>query len=330
MKLTKTFVCAATLLLGGIPDAHAQTEIETEVPNPAHPPQFTLVEGHRYVHRNWHQFWRFPWQPANWTAPLDYYRGTTYLRFEIHELRAPAMLQFCYFQDRHVSEKHACGPQWTFDAPGVYYRRVVNRELWQQHVVDWTRELLDFMLIDNTSEGAARADVTVDIVVAAAGERLEVADHWQCPAAWSCLGGAPPEDEPPGDDDPEEPPPEEPDPLDDDPDEDPGGPADPPEEELPPDGEGEVDPVEGEPDGDADADRDPAPPAPPPGGSPGPEDFPAEPAERDVDGAPPQASPPDAANGAACAWTQLAPRGAGGVAWAAPLAALLWLRRRRR
>lgn len=322
MKLTKTFVCAATLLLGVLPDVHAQTAIDTETPSSTHPPQFALVEGYQYVHRNWYQFWKFPWQPTDWTAPVDYYRGATYLRFEIHELLQPTMLQFCYFQDRHVSEKHACGPQWTFSAPGVYYRRVVNRELWQQHVVDWTRELLDFMLIDNATEGAARANVTLDIVVVAAGERLEVPDHWQCPLDWNCLGGSPPAEEPPDDDEPE---PDVPPPEDDEEEEDPGvePPEDveeEPEEEEPPGPDDEVDPV------DAPVD-DPAPP--PPDDDSTDEDLPDDPAELDVDGAPPQTSTPTTSQGAACTWG-LAPSGAGGLLWGAPLAALGWRRRQRR
>jgi hypothetical protein len=131
------------------PDARAADE----TPGPSHPPQFTIVDAQHYSHNSWYKFWKFPWQPQDWTSPVNYYRGYTYLRYDIRNLREPVMLQFCYFQDRHVSEKHACGPQWTFDEPGIYYRRVLNRGLWQRHVIDWTRELLDFMLIDNAYRG---------------------------------------------------------------------------------------------------------------------------------------------------------------------------------
>lgn len=172
------------------PDPGASTP--DEPPAPPTPTQITLVDAERYLHRSWHVFWEFPWQPEDWTTPVDYSRGVTYFRFDITELLEPAMLQFCYFQDRHVSEKHACGPQWTFTQPGVYYRRVENRALWQGHVIDWSRELLDFMLIDNLSEGRARTNVEVSIVLVGAGEALEAPESWQCPSEWFCAGDEPP------------------------------------------------------------------------------------------------------------------------------------------
>lgn len=178
------------------------TEPDTGVSDPDGPPapptpiQVTLVDAERYLHRSWHVFWEFPWQPEDWTTPVDYSRGATYFRFDITELLEPAMLQFCYFQDRHVSEKHACGPQWTFTQPGVYYRRVENRALWQRHVIDWSRELLDFMLIDNLSEGRARTNVEVSIVLVGAGEALEPPEGWQCPSEWFCAGDEPPSEPP--------------------------------------------------------------------------------------------------------------------------------------
>jgi hypothetical protein len=187
------------------PDAHAsQAAI-------SHPPQFPLVDAHHYSHNSWYKFWSFPWQPQDWTQPVDYYRGHTYFRYEIRNLREPAMLQFCYFQDRHVSEKHACGPQWVFEQPGVYYRRFRNSTLWQRQVIDWTRPLLDFMLIDNRSEGRARTSVEVSIIVVADGERLEVPDHWQCPTDWNCIGGVTPAPAPQNPE-PEEPAPQNPEP----------------------------------------------------------------------------------------------------------------------
>lgn len=150
--------------------------------------QFPLVESQEYTHGSWYKFWRFPYQPSDWTQPHDFSRGTTYFRFEITEISEPAMLQFCYFQDKHVSEKHACGPQWSFDAPGVYYRRIENGGLWQRQAIDWTRELLDFMLIDNLSEGAARTRVRVSMFVVAAGYAFEPPSPWECPESWGCHG----------------------------------------------------------------------------------------------------------------------------------------------
>lgn len=162
---------------------------------PSTPTQLTLVDAERYVHRAWYEFWDFAWQPEDWTAPVDYSRGATYFRFDISELREPAMLQFCYFQDRHVSEKHACGPQWTFTEPGVFYRRLDNRALWQRQAIDWSRELLDFMLIDNLSEGRARTNVEVSILLVGAGAPLEAPIGWDCPSEWPCGAEAPAEPE---------------------------------------------------------------------------------------------------------------------------------------
>jgi hypothetical protein len=261
-RLYARWACVFTLLTA---TASAEADGSGQT---SHPLQFTTVDAHHYSHNTWYKFWKFPWQPENWTQPVDYSRGETYLRYDIRNLRQPVMLQLCYFQDRHVSEKHACGPQWTFDAPGVYYRRVAHRSLWQRNVIDWTRPLLDFMLIDNASRGQARASVEVTAIVVARDQRLVPPDHWHCPTDWNCVGSAAPPPEPP-EEPPVEPPPDEPPPDEPPPDEPP--PGEPPPDEPPPD---EPPPVE------------PPPVEPPPEGPDQP--APHEPPPDEVDGAAPE------------------------------------------
>ncbi len=150
--------------------------------------QFTLLHD-SYLHQTRYKFWQFSSQPQNWTTPVDYSHGTTYVRYEITSILQPAALQFCYFQDSHVPENHACAPEWHFDKPGVYYMKQDMGTIWQRSGIEWTRPLLDFMIIDNLSMGAAKVALTVDIVVVGAGAQLHAPDNWNCPADWPCVGG---------------------------------------------------------------------------------------------------------------------------------------------
>jgi MYXO-CTERM domain-containing protein len=186
MKTTTHWISVAFLCGAGLVCADAVAQ-DTEASS-GPPRQFALVESAEYTHNTWYKFWKFPYQPSDWTQPHDFSRGTTYFRFEITSLQQETMLQFCYFQDRHVSEKHACSPGWTFAQPGVYYRRQDNRTLWQRTAIDWTRELLDFMLIDNAGQGAGRARVRVSLFVVASGEQFDPPAEWECPSDWNCRG----------------------------------------------------------------------------------------------------------------------------------------------
>ncbi len=176
MKSRQVFAAAVLVALTSIGNASAE---ET---------QFTLLHD-SYLHQTRYKFWQFGTQPQDWTSPVDYSRGTTYVRYEVTSIAQPAALQFCYFQDSHIPENHACAPEWRFDKPGVYYMKQDMGTIWQRSGIEWTRPLLDFMIIDNLSMGAGKVQLTVDIVVVGAGAALAAPDNWTCPVDWHCVGG---------------------------------------------------------------------------------------------------------------------------------------------
>lgn len=150
--------------------------------------QMTILD-RSYTHGGWYKHMKFDKQPDDWTSPHDYYHGETCVRFEVIRFNGPAQigLHYCYFQDRHTSDKHACTSMVKVTAPGVYYRRWRNSEMWQENVIDWRRKLLNFMQIDNWVKGKGKAEVRVTVIIVAGAHRLRAPADWDCPKDWKAV-----------------------------------------------------------------------------------------------------------------------------------------------
>ncbi len=120
--------------------------------------QFVLLDTHYTHNTETRAFSFFPIPagvPDNWYAPVDYVGGTIHMRLEV--LSKPSTkgvnYQICIFQDQHSSDKHACAKYQYFTAPGVYTWQQPVSSLWQFNVIDWSRKLLDTMLVVKDKNG---------------------------------------------------------------------------------------------------------------------------------------------------------------------------------
>ena len=61
----------------------------------------------------------------------------------------------CFFQDEHTSDNHACVSDsgLAFSAVGVYEHDQALDSIWQYGVIDWSRSLLDLMLVVKDGDG---------------------------------------------------------------------------------------------------------------------------------------------------------------------------------
>jgi len=167
--------------------------------------QFTCID-EDYVHNYWYKHFDFPWQPSDWTSPDDYSHGRAYFRVEVRSLSMPIYgwyssnsmsdpydfiadlwaPQLCLFQDAHVSEKHACFTSATiaFNQPGLYYAEKEVDACYQYNVIDWTRELMNPMVIakviDPYGHGYANqlVDMRFTVILVAEGDTFDPPAWW--------------------------------------------------------------------------------------------------------------------------------------------------------
>ena len=171
--------------------------------------QFFCVD-EDYVHHNWYYHFEFPWQPEDWTSPTNYAEGTVYIRAEVRSIDMPIDCwlfvpqgappdttagyyspQLCLFQDVHIPSKHACFNSWTIriDGPGLYHGTRDLDSMYQYDVIDWTRELMNPMVIGKTYSpiGTAYADESIDMrftaIIVAPGDDFVPPYWWYTPSA---------------------------------------------------------------------------------------------------------------------------------------------------
>jgi hypothetical protein len=114
--------------------------------------QFVLLDT-PYIHNTTTKAFSFfplaPGVPDNWRTPVNYAEGTIYMRLEV--LSKPSTrgvnYQICIFQDQHSAPKHACARYQYFTAPGLYTWSQAMTGMFQYGNLDWTRRMLDLMLV---------------------------------------------------------------------------------------------------------------------------------------------------------------------------------------
>jgi hypothetical protein len=167
--------------------------------------QFIAVD-EDYVHANWYYHFSFPSQPGDWTSPDNYAEGTVHIRVEARSLDLPIYgwyetssqlappdftatywsPQLCFFQDAHIPSKHACVTSTTimFNAPGLYHGTRSMASMYQYDVIDWTRPLMNPMVIAKTQSPSGRSygDQDVDMrytaIVVAQGDTFDPPSWW--------------------------------------------------------------------------------------------------------------------------------------------------------
>ncbi len=120
--------------------------------------QFTLLDT-PYIHNtNSRAFSYFPLPPGvpdDWRSPVNYAEGTIHMRLEV--LSKPSArdvnYQICIFQDQHTSAKHACARYQKFSAPGTYIWEQSLPSIFQYGNLDWSRRMLDTMLVVKDGAG---------------------------------------------------------------------------------------------------------------------------------------------------------------------------------
>lgn len=174
--------------------------------NAAFAEQFTCID-QDYVHNKWYYHESFPWQPSDWTAPVDFATGTAYFRVEVRSLDTPIegwsstntnqnsppdflaqyfAPQLCLFQDAHIPSKHACFYSGTiqYDEPGIYYGSQALPEMYQYGVIDWTRLLMNPMIIGKVKNPSGlsyrgqNADMRYTVIIVAAGDTFDPPAWW--------------------------------------------------------------------------------------------------------------------------------------------------------
>ncbi len=129
-----------------------------QAPPPAQLDQFVLLDA-LYTHTTQTKGFSYfpipPDVPENWKSPVNFYEGAIHIRLEVISKPSdrPVNYQICVFQDRHSSDKHACDHTRTFTGPGVHEWKSSPGSLWQSKVIDWSRKLLDTMLVVKDKRG---------------------------------------------------------------------------------------------------------------------------------------------------------------------------------
>lgn len=127
-------------------------------PAAAQDTQFTLLDT-AYIHSTSTKAFSFfplpPGVPENWRSPVNYAEGTIHMRLEV--LSKPSTrgvnYQICIFQDEHSSAKHACARYQFFAGPGVYTWEQSLPTIFQYGNLDWSRRMLDTMLVVKDKDG---------------------------------------------------------------------------------------------------------------------------------------------------------------------------------
>jgi hypothetical protein len=120
--------------------------------------QFTLLDT-VYIHSTATKaFSFFPLPagvPANWRTPIDYAGGRIHMRLEVRSKPSANAVnyQVCIFQDQHSSDKHACARYQKFTALGTYLWDQDLPSIYQYAKIDWTRAMLDTMLVVKDGAG---------------------------------------------------------------------------------------------------------------------------------------------------------------------------------
>ncbi len=180
-------------------------------PVPAGAEQFTCID-QDYIHDNWYYHESFPWQPNDWTAPTAYATGTAYFRVEVRSLDAPIdgwytsnsnqssspdfaaryfAPQLCLFQDAHIPSKHACFYSGTiqFNGPGIYYGSQALPDMYQYGVIDWTRLLMNPMIIGKAKDPSGlsyhgqNVDMRFSVIIVAEGDSFDPPAWWEVVSA---------------------------------------------------------------------------------------------------------------------------------------------------
>lgn len=94
--------------------------------------------------------------PENWKSPFNFHDGTIHFRLEVVDKPSDLAVnyQLCVFQDRHSRDKHACDGTRRFTGCGVLEWKGSPASMWQSKVIDWSRKLMDMMLV--IKDGAGR------------------------------------------------------------------------------------------------------------------------------------------------------------------------------
>jgi len=175
-------------------------------PAPVAAEQLTCID-HDYIHNSWYYHESFPWQPNDWTSPVNYAAGTAYFRVEVRSLDHPIdgwysdnsnqgsppdftaqyfSPQLCLFQDQHIASKHACFYNGTIqlNEQGIYYGSQELPDMYQYGVIDWTRELMNPMIIGKTREPIGMSyygqnvDMRFTVIIVAQGDSFDPPSWW--------------------------------------------------------------------------------------------------------------------------------------------------------
>jgi hypothetical protein len=121
----------------------------------AHAQQFTLVdETFTYTKAmadatQSHHFVKAVKQPsANWTAPVDYRKGTVHIRTEVLEKPAGGEItqwSICYFGNNGSS--YGCSESGPYTTAGVVERDVGMLTWWQNETIDWTKGVKEMAFV---------------------------------------------------------------------------------------------------------------------------------------------------------------------------------------
>ncbi len=176
-------------------------------PAPADAEQLTCID-QDYIHNKWYYHETFPWQPNDWTSPVNYAAGTAYFRVEVRSLASPIdgwytsntnqtsppdftaqyfSPQLCLFQDQHIASKHACFYSGTikFNGPGLYYGSQALPDMYQYGVIDWTRLLMNPMIIGKTQNSTGlsyygqNVDLRFTVIIVAEGDAFDPPSWWE-------------------------------------------------------------------------------------------------------------------------------------------------------
>ena len=99
-----------------------------------------------------------PERPKDWTAPIDYRRGTVHLRTEVLEKPAggePTTWSICYIPNRGQGNGYGCTGTDLYREKGVYEKDVAMTAFWQNDAIVWAAGIkqMDLVMKDGSGGG---------------------------------------------------------------------------------------------------------------------------------------------------------------------------------
>jgi hypothetical protein len=99
-----------------------------------------------------------PDRPKDWTAPVDYRKGTAHLRLEVIEKppgSEPTTWSVCYIPNKGQGHGYGCLGSPVYREAGVYEKDIPMTSFWQNDDIVWSEGIKEMHLVIKDNSGGS-------------------------------------------------------------------------------------------------------------------------------------------------------------------------------